>query len=78
MKYPLRFSFKILAFAPQVSVTDANSHEVCYVRQKLFKLKEHVDVYRTKKCEQILATIKADRVIDWSARYTFHDGSWTV
>lgn len=73
MKYPLKFSFKILAFAPQISVTDADGQEVCYVRQKLFKFKEHVDVYRTKKREQILATIKADRVIDWSARYTFHD-----
>jgi len=75
MNYPLRFSFKILAFAPQVSVTDANGQEVCYVRQKLFKFKEHVDVYRTKTREQVLATIKADRVIDWSARYTFHDAN---
>ncbi len=73
MNYPLKFSFKILAFAPQISVTDANGQEICYVRQKLFKFKEHVDVYRTKKRELLLASIKADRVIDWSARYTFHD-----
>lgn len=71
MNYPLELTFKIVAFAPQLKVTDASGATVCYVRQKLFKLKEAVEVFtdetRTeKKCE-----IKADRIIDFSAMYTF-------
>ncbi|MDF1658973.1 MAG: hypothetical protein P1U58_15255 [Verrucomicrobiales bacterium] len=71
MNYPLELTFKIVAFAPQLKVTDASGATVCYVRQKLFKFKEAVEVFtdetRTeKKCE-----IKADRIIDFSAMYTF-------
>jgi len=45
MNYPLQLSFKIVAFAPQLKVTDANGATVCFVRQKMFKLKEAVEVF---------------------------------
>jgi putative transposase len=38
MHYPLQLSFKIVAFAPQLKVTDASGATVCFVRQKMFKL----------------------------------------
>lgn len=71
LKYPLTLSFKILALAPQLSIRDANGNLVVYVRQKLFKLKEAVTVFGDEAQTQPLFSINADRVIDWSAKYTF-------
>jgi hypothetical protein len=41
------------------------------VKQKLFKLKEAVHVFRDESQSVEVATIKADRIIDWSASYGF-------
>lgn len=71
MNYPLTFSFKLLAFSPQIYVTDASGRMVCYVKQKLFRFKEKVHVYTDDSMQTLLATIEADRILDWSARYTF-------
>ena len=71
MNYPLNLSFKIAAFAPQVFVTDASGQSICYIKQKLFKLKEKVEVYTDSSKSNIQATIEANKIIDWSARYNF-------
>ena len=73
MDYPIEMRFKILALAPQISVIDAKGSPVCYVQQKLFKLKEAVTVYSDATKQQRLCEIKADRVIDFSASYHFFD-----
>lgn len=75
MNYPLSFRFKLLALSPQIYVTDASGNEVCYVKQKLFRLREKVEVHTDSSCQQLLCTIEADRIIDWSAKYTFRDAS---
>lgn len=64
-------TFKILALAPQISVSDATGKLVCYVKQKLFKLKESVTVFSDAEMTRPLATIQADRVLDSSALYRF-------
>lgn len=71
MQYPLNLSFKVLAFAPQLSVEDASGRTVMYVQQKLFKLKEAVTVYEDPEKTRTVARIDADRVLDFSARYSF-------
>lgn len=73
MDYPLRLNFKIIALAPQVSVTDAHGNLIFYVRQKLLKLKEQVTVYADAEQTRPLYMINADRIIDFSARYNFTD-----
>ena len=73
MQYPLDLSFKILAFGPQLAVTDATGNLVLYVKQKLFRLKEEISVFADREQTRLLYTLKADRVIDFSARYTFTD-----
>lgn len=75
MQFPLDLRFKIMAISPQVTVTDAAGSVVMYVKQKAFKLKEHVDVYADKEKTRQLYTIAADRVIDWSAKYAFTDAN---
>ena len=74
MQYPLTLSFKVVAIAPQIRVTDATGAPVFYVRQKAFKLKEAVTVYRDDTRETALYTIAADRVLDFNAAYEIRDG----
>ena len=75
MQYPLNLRFKVLAMAPQVFLQDAQGKSIAYIRQKMFKFREHVEVYSSQDRQHLMANIKADKVIDWSARYTFSDQS---
>jgi hypothetical protein len=75
MQYPLDLSFKILAVAPQIRVTDASGVSILYVHQKAFKLKEAVTVYRSEVKQTALYTIAADRVLDFNAAYLIKDGT---
>jgi uncharacterized protein YxjI len=72
MNYPLALRFKILAFAPQIYVQDASGAEVCYVKQKLFRFREKVEVFTDSSRKTLLSTIQADRIIDFNANYSFH------
>ena len=67
--YPLTLSFKIVALAPQVRITDSTGQLVMYVRQKLLALKEDVKIFADEAQQRQLFQIKADRVLDFSARY---------
>ncbi|MGQ0600186.1 MAG: hypothetical protein ACT4QE_00660 [Anaerolineales bacterium] len=69
LNYPLNLSFKIVAIAPQVRITDAGGNLLMYVRQKVLALKEDVKVFADEQQTQQLFQIKADRIIDFSANY---------
>ncbi len=71
MYYPLNFRFKLMTSTPEIDVTDAYGGTICHVRQQFFRLKEKVEVFADDSERTLLATIEADRIIDWSARYTF-------
>lgn len=77
LQYPLTLSFKILALASQATVTDAAGRTVLYTRQKLLKFKEHVEIWTDNSQGTRLADIKANKIIDWSARYTATDATGT-
>lgn len=78
LEFPLTLSFKLLALAQQIAVTDAQGRVVLYTKQKMFKLKEHVEVWTDKAMATRLADIKASKIIDWSARYDFTDASGAI
>ncbi len=69
IQYPLMLSFKIIALASQATVTDANGRVVLHTKQKLLKFREHVEIFTDNSRATLLAEIKANKVIDWSARY---------
>lgn len=71
INYPLLLSFKIIAFAPQLTVSDASGREVMYIKQKLFKFKEKVEIFTNSNKNEVVGRIQANKVIDWSARYFF-------
>jgi uncharacterized protein YxjI len=69
MNYPLTLRFKIFALAPQIRVLDSTGATFCYVRQKMLKLKEHIEVFSDTDRQTLMANIHADRIIDFSATY---------
>ncbi len=73
MQYPLQLTFKLWAFSPEISVVDAQGNLLFYVKQKLFKLKEAITIFADVERSRPLYYIKADRIIDFSARYDFTD-----
>lgn len=75
MRYPLTLRFKVLAIATQIYVTDAAGDTVFYVKQKLFKLKEDIRVFGDEDQARERFSIRADRVIDFSASYAFTDAA---
>ncbi|RCJ39668.1 hypothetical protein A6770_11305 [Nostoc minutum NIES-26] len=77
MQYPLELTFKFWALAPQMSIVDAQGSLAFYVKQKLFKLKEAITIFADAEQTRPLYYIKADRIIDFSARYDFSDSNGT-
>jgi uncharacterized protein YxjI len=75
MNYPIDLSFKLLALASQIYIRDASGNLLGYVKQKLFKLKEDINIFADEGQTQLMFNIKADRVIDFSANYHFTDAS---
>jgi uncharacterized protein YxjI len=75
MQYPLALSFKIIALAPQIYVKDAQGQELLYVKQKLLKLKEKIRVFSDSGQSRQLYELDADRILDFSPRFTFRDAA---
>lgn len=75
LQFPLTLRMKLIALAPQFFVEDANQQPVAYIKQKLFKLKEAINIFADETQKEILYTIAADRIIDFSARYNVKNAS---
>ncbi len=73
MKYPLHITGKVFDISPQMYVRDDDGVLILYVRQKLLAFKERVNVFRDEKQTDLALTIKADRVLDFSAAYAIAD-----
>jgi len=70
LNYPLDFKFKITTLASDFNITDRDGKHIAYVRQKMFKLKEDVVVFRDEEKSAELFRIKADRWLDFNASYS--------
>jgi uncharacterized protein YxjI len=75
MKFPIDLTFKLLALASQIYVRDADGLLLGYVKQKMFKLKEDINIFADEGQTRLLFNIKADRVLDFSANYRFTDSA---
>ncbi len=75
MQFPLRISFRLLTLIPQLDVRDAGGASIGHVRQKLFALKEDVTVYSDDTLSRPIYTIRADRIIDFTANYAFAEAN---
>ncbi|MBN1571930.1 MAG: hypothetical protein JW984_01900 [Deltaproteobacteria bacterium] len=66
---------KFFALAGQVYVNDGAGGLVCYVRQKMFKLKEDITVYSDESQTMPILNIKARQIIDFAAAYDIVDSA---
>ncbi|NNE00167.1 MAG: hypothetical protein HKN47_22840 [Pirellulaceae bacterium] len=73
MQYPIELRFKLLAFGQRITATDASGNVLMFIKQKMFKLKEKVEIFSDVNQSSVIFRIEADRVIDWSASYNFTD-----
>lgn len=73
MQFPLTLRFKFFSLTSEIYVTEPSGQVVYYVKQKLLKLKEAITVFADEQQREARFTIKADRVIDFSATYHFKD-----
>jgi len=78
IEFPINLKFKIGTLANDFVATDARGNTVAYVRQKMFKLKENIEIFSDESKSQLNYTIKADRWLDFSAAYAFHDENGKV
>ncbi|MFN3021716.1 hypothetical protein ACK1KB_12175 [Chryseobacterium sp. TY3] len=73
LQYPLEFKFKVTTLASDFTITDKNGQMQAYVRSKIFKLKDDVQVFDSDSKNQVLYTIKANKWIDFNASYAITD-----
>lgn len=68
--YPLDARFKFFALSQTVHFRQPSGEMAFCVKQKAFKLKEDIRVFADEAQTRPMLTIKADRMVDWSASYT--------
>jgi uncharacterized protein YxjI len=69
IQYPLDLKFKISTLSNDFVATDATGRNVAYVRQKMFKLREAVTVFRDESRSEALYNIKANKWLDFNTAY---------
>lgn len=75
LQYPLTMNFKLIALAPRIRVQDASGQQILYVHQKTLALKEDVRVYNDESRASELYRIRADRILDFSAKYSITENA---
>ncbi len=73
--YPISFSFRIGTLHNDFTAKDAKGQTIAYVKQKLFKFKEAVNVFSDETQSSVMYTIGADRIIDFNASYFFKNAN---
>lgn len=67
----LNIKMKLLDLSPQFYLSDLHGRQVGFIRQKLFKLKEAIELYTDESKTTLRYKIDADRIMDFSANYHF-------
>ncbi|MDQ2179685.1 hypothetical protein [Marinifilum sp. D714] len=73
IQFPVNFEFKVSTIANDFTATDADGKILAYVRQKMFKLKEDIQIYSDETRTKQNYSIKADKWLDFSTAYKFLD-----
>ena len=69
-QYPLNFLFKITTVSNDFTATDASGKTIFFVREKLFKLRDHINVYRDESKKEILYDLVSNKIIDFQQTFT--------
>jgi len=78
LNFPLNFHFKLLSIANDFFVRDEAGNEIAYTRQKMFKLKEWINVFPNCNQDAPVFTIHSEQIIDFGATYVIQNAAGTV
>lgn len=73
--YPYDFTFRIGTIHNDFVARDATGITKAFVKQKLFKFKEHVEVFSDESRTKLLYNIKANKWLDFNTSYSFSNTS---
>lgn len=73
LSFPLQLRFRIGTLANDFVATDVNGATIAYVRQKMLRLVEEVQVFGDENRTELNYTIRANKWLDFSTTYTFTD-----
>ncbi len=73
LQFPLQLTFKISTLSNDFVAQDANGATVAYVRQKMMRLIEEIQVFSDESRSELTYTIRANKWLDFSASYAFTD-----
>lgn len=72
-QFPLNLKFNIGTLSNDLSATDSEGKYIGYVRQKLFKLRDHVQVFTDKSKKTLSYEVRADKIAGLKVCYAFND-----
>lgn len=75
LEFPLDLKFRITTLSNDFTVSDASGKTIAYIRQKMFKFKEHVQVFNDESKATVLYDIKANKWLDFNTSYAFIDAN---
>lgn len=70
INFPVDLKFHIGTLSNDFTATDAEGRIIAFVKQKLFKFKEDISIFRDTSKTDLAYKIKADRWIDFNAAYS--------
>jgi hypothetical protein len=73
LHFPLSLTFRVGTLSNDFIIKDTNDITVAYVRQKMMKLIEEVQVFSNESRTELIYTINANKWLDFSASYAFTD-----
>lgn len=75
LQYPLNFLFKIATLSNDFVVSDASGKTIFYVREKIFKLRDHIKVYRDESKSEVIYDLVSNKIIDFQQTFTITNSS---
>jgi uncharacterized protein YxjI len=75
LSYPIELHFRLLTLGQRISAVDARGNTLMFIKQKMFKLREKVEIFSNDSLAQLMFQIEADRMLDFSANYHFTDAA---
>lgn len=75
LQFPLNFKFKVTTLSNDFEVTDASNRTISYVRQKMFKFVDEIEVFDNSNKTNLKYKINANKWIDFNTAYNFTDNS---
>ncbi len=73
--FPITLNFRIGTLANDFNAKNSRGETIAYVREKILKFVDEIDLYSDESKTQKLYTIKADRWLDFNSNYSFNNAN---